>query len=235
MKAAQFNRFGCLVGPRDLMALADPHPGPGRTPDCGARGGRQRERRQEAQRPINRRAPAFLATRAPASTTRSAWVSWAWLSATGCSASPPRQAPRPSWQCCPNWVPMLPSLDFSAAAALPAAVETATRALDQLGVDSGCTLLVPVAIRSVGSAAVQLAAVRGAWGDRHPRAPARSHHYLRSLGVPARRDGYGGVERARAPTPRCWPRARRRRERRPARVPSSSPAARTTSSRSPTS
>ena len=43
----------------------------------------------------------------------------------------------------------------------PAAVETATRALDQLGAGSGSTLLVNGASGGVGSAAVQLAVVRG--------------------------------------------------------------------------
>jgi NADPH:quinone reductase-like Zn-dependent oxidoreductase len=41
-------------------------------------------------------------------------------------------------------------------------VETATHALDQLGVGSGSTLLINGASGSVGSAAVQLAVARGA-------------------------------------------------------------------------
>jgi len=60
------------------------------------------------------------------------------------------------------YAPIPPSLDFPGAAALPAAIETATRALDQLGAGSGSTLLVNGASGSVGSAAVQLAVVRGA-------------------------------------------------------------------------
>src|SRR4029079_14450086 len=54
-----------------------------------------------------------------------------------------------------------PSLDFPDAAALPAAVETATRALDQLGVGSGSTLLINGASGSVG-------------GPRAPSPPARA-------------------------------------------------------------
>ena len=61
-----------------------------------------------------------------------------------------------------DYAPIPPSLDFPGAAALPAAVETATRALDRLGVRSGSTLLVNGASGSVGAAAVQLALVRGA-------------------------------------------------------------------------
>lgn len=60
------------------------------------------------------------------------------------------------------WAPIPPSLDFAGAAALPSAVETAARALDQLGVREGSTVLINGASGSVGSAAVQLAVARGA-------------------------------------------------------------------------
>jgi hypothetical protein len=60
------------------------------------------------------------------------------------------------------YAPIPPSLDFPGAAALPAAIETAMRTLDALGVGSGSTLLVNGASGSVGSAAVQLAVARGA-------------------------------------------------------------------------
>src|ERR1700690_654265 len=63
------------------------------------------------------------------------------------------------------YAPIPPSLDFPAAAALPAAVETAARALDQLGVGDGSTLLINGASGSVGAAAVQLAGARGALAD----------------------------------------------------------------------
>src|SRR6202453_1999207 len=79
------------------------------------------------------------------------------------------------------YAPIPPALDFADAAALPAAVETATRALDQLGVGSGSTLLINGASGSVGAAAVQLAVVRGARviGTASPA----NHAYLRSLGA----------------------------------------------------
>jgi NADPH:quinone reductase-like Zn-dependent oxidoreductase len=54
------------------------------------------------------------------------------------------------------------SLDFAAAAALPAAIETAARALDQVGVKRRTTLLISGASGNVGSAAVQFAVARGA-------------------------------------------------------------------------
>jgi NADPH:quinone reductase-like Zn-dependent oxidoreductase len=97
------------------------------------------------------------------------------------------------------YAPIPPSLDFSRAAALPAAVETATRALDQLGVGSGSTLLINGASGSVGSAAVQLAVVRGARviGTASPA----NHEYLRSLGAEPVAYGEGLAGRVRALAP----------------------------------
>src|SRR5947208_13147284 len=60
---------------------------------------------------------------------------------------------------------MIPaSLDFVGAAALPVAVETATRALGLLGVRQATTLLVHGAAGGAGSSAVQLAHIRGVRG-----------------------------------------------------------------------
>ncbi|MFI6090447.1 NADP-dependent oxidoreductase [Streptomyces sp. NPDC051218] len=98
-----------------------------------------------------------------------------------------------------HYAPMPPSLDFAGAAALPAAIETATRALDQLGVGSGSTLLISGASGSVGSAAVQLAVARGARviGTASPV----NHDYLRSMGAEPVVYGQGLVERVRALAP----------------------------------
>jgi NADPH:quinone reductase-like Zn-dependent oxidoreductase len=80
-----------------------------------------------------------------------------------------------------TWCPLPASLDFASAAALPSAVETAARALDQLGVRAGSTLLINGASGSIGSAAVQFAVHRGARviGIASPA----THEYLRSLGA----------------------------------------------------
>ena len=58
--------------------------------------------------------------------------------------------------------PIPPSLGFVDAAALPVAVETATRGLDALHVGAGTMLLVNGATGGIGSTAVQLAVARGA-------------------------------------------------------------------------
>ncbi len=123
-----------------------------------------------------------------------------------------------------HYAPIPPSLTFAGAAALPAAIETATRALDQLGVGSGMNvrpeeaakrhqegqvsaaiqhggsaLLINGASGSVGSAAVQLAVVRGARviGTASPA----NHAYLSSLGAEPVAYGGGLVERVRALVP----------------------------------
>lgn len=98
-----------------------------------------------------------------------------------------------------HYAPIPPSLDFADVAALPAAIETATRALDQLGVSNGDTLLINGASGSVGSAAAQFAVVRGARviGTAGPA----NHDYLRSLGAEPVAYGEGLVERVRALAP----------------------------------
>jgi NADPH:quinone reductase-like Zn-dependent oxidoreductase len=98
-----------------------------------------------------------------------------------------------------SYAPIPPLLDFAGAAALPAAVETATRGLDQLGVASGSTLLINGASGSVGSAAVQLAMARGVRviGTASPA----NHDFLRSLGAEPVAYGEGLVERVRALAP----------------------------------
>jgi NADPH:quinone reductase-like Zn-dependent oxidoreductase len=80
-----------------------------------------------------------------------------------------------------DYAPIPASLDFAGAAALPVAVETATRTLDLLGVGQDTTLLVNGAAGAVGSSAVQLARLRGA--RVIGTASANNHEYLRSLGA----------------------------------------------------
>lgn len=98
-----------------------------------------------------------------------------------------------------TWVAVPASLDFADAAALPSTVETAARALDQLGVTKGSVLLINGASGSIGSAAVQFAVHRGARviGTGSPA----THDYLRSLGAEpvAYGDGMSGRVRAAAP------------------------------------
>jgi NADPH:quinone reductase-like Zn-dependent oxidoreductase len=83
--------------------------------------------------------------------------------------------------------PIPASLDFAGAAALPVAVETATRTLDLLGVGQDTIVLINGAAGAVGSSAVQLARLRGARviGTASPS----NHEYIRSLGAEPTRYG----------------------------------------------
>jgi NADPH:quinone reductase-like Zn-dependent oxidoreductase len=92
-----------------------------------------------------------------------------------------------------------PSLGFVDAAGLPVALETATRAIDQLGVRSESTLFINGASGGIGSTAVQLAAARGA--RVIGAASAANQNYLSLLGAEPVTYGEGMVERVRALAP----------------------------------
>jgi NADPH:quinone reductase-like Zn-dependent oxidoreductase len=98
-----------------------------------------------------------------------------------------------------NLVVKPPELSFPAAAALVAAGQTATGALQSLGVTAGDVLLVHGAAGSVGTLAVQLARLAGATviGTASPA----NHGYLRELGAAPVAYGEGVVEAVRAVAP----------------------------------
>ncbi len=97
------------------------------------------------------------------------------------------------------YAPIPASMDFVAAAALPVAVETAVRALDQLRVGDGDTVLINGASGAVGQAAVQLARQRGA---RVIGTASPGHQdLLRRLGAEATTYGDGLTERVRELAP----------------------------------
>jgi NADPH:quinone reductase-like Zn-dependent oxidoreductase len=80
-----------------------------------------------------------------------------------------------------NAVAKPPELDFPTAAALVAASQTASGALDELNVGKGDVLLVHAAAGSVGTMAVQLGRLRGATVVGTASPP--NHDYLRELGA----------------------------------------------------
>ncbi|WP_204285317.1 NADP-dependent oxidoreductase [Microbispora amethystogenes] len=93
------------------------------------------------------------------------------------------------------WAAKPPSMSWEEAGAAGTSVETATRALDRLGVRAGTTLLVDGASGGVGSVAVQLAAARGARviGTGRPD----SHAFIAALGAVPIAYGPGLAERVR--------------------------------------
>ncbi|WP_328861342.1 NADP-dependent oxidoreductase [Streptomyces sp. NBC_00306] len=99
-----------------------------------------------------------------------------------------------------SYAPKPAGLDWTAAAALPVATETAARVLALLGVRSGETLLVHGAAGVVGATAVQLAVAAGA--EVVGTASPANHDYVRSLGATPVAYGEGLVGRVRAVAPR---------------------------------
>lgn len=198
MKAARFSRFG---GPEvlEIVDLPDPHPEPGQIrisvraagvnpSDWKKRAGLMDE---ELPQTMGHEAAGVVDELGEGVTDVAVGDRVFGLSAEG--------AAQAELAVLDHYAPIPPSLDFAGAAALPVAIETATRALDQLGVGSGSSLLVNGASGSVGSAAVQLAVARGAHviGTASPA----NHDYLRSLGAEPVAYGEGIVERVRALAP----------------------------------
>ncbi|MGW1507364.1 NADP-dependent oxidoreductase [Streptomyces mirabilis] len=95
--------------------------------------------------------------------------------------------------------PIPASLGFIDAAGLPVALETATRALDQLGVTDGMSLFINGATGGIGSTAVQLAVARGA--RVIGAASAANQNYLRLLGAEPVTYGDGMTDRVRTLAP----------------------------------
>ncbi|WP_329182146.1 NADP-dependent oxidoreductase [Streptomyces sp. NBC_01477] len=198
MKAARYSRFG---GPEvlEIVDLPDPHPGPGQVRIAVRAAGVNPSDWKKREGQMEQDLPQTMGYEAAGVVDK-----------VGEGVADVALGDRVFGFCVEGaaqaelavlsyYAPIPPSLDFAGAAALPAAIETATRALDQLGVRSGSTLLVNGASGSVGSAAVQLAVARGAHvtGTASPA----NHEYLRSLGAEPVAYGQGLVERVRALAP----------------------------------
>jgi NADPH:quinone reductase-like Zn-dependent oxidoreductase len=198
MKAVRFSRFG---GPEvlEIVDLPDPHPGPGQVRIAVRAAGVNPSDWKKRKGLMDEELPQTMGHEA-AGVVDEIGEGVADVAVGdrvfGLSAEEGAQA---ELTVLSYYAPIPASLDFPGAAALPAAIETATRVLDQLGVGSGSTLLINGASGSVGSAAVQLAVDRGA--RVIGTASAANHEYLRSLGAEPVAYGEGLVERVRALAP----------------------------------
>ncbi len=99
-----------------------------------------------------------------------------------------------------HWAHKPDTVSFEVAGGLPVIVDTATRALDEVGVKSGETLLVSGAAGGTGSAVVQFARLRGI--SVIGTASVQKHDYLRGLGVLPTTYGPGLAERVRELAPK---------------------------------
>ena len=198
MKAAQFGRFG---SPEvlEIVDLPDPHPGPGEVRIAVRAAGINASDWKKRQGLMDQKLPQTLGYEAAGIVDElgdgvtDVAVGDRVFGASQYGASQADLA------VLSYYAPIPPSLRFAEAAALPAAVETAARALDQLRVKSGSTVLINGASGSVGRAAVQLAVARGARviGTGSPSA----HGLLRSLGAEPVAYGVGMADRVRALAP----------------------------------
>jgi NADPH:quinone reductase-like Zn-dependent oxidoreductase len=98
-----------------------------------------------------------------------------------------------------HWAHKPDDLSFEVAGGLPVIVDTATRALEEVGVKSGETLLVSGAAGGIGSAAIQFARLRGI--TVIGTASAQKHDYVRGLGAIPTTYGPGLAERVRELAP----------------------------------
>ncbi|MFJ5608703.1 NADP-dependent oxidoreductase [Streptomyces sp. NPDC093221] len=197
MKAARFSRFG---GPEvlEIVDLPDPHPGPGRiriaVRAAGLNASDWKKRKglmdEELPQTLGYEAAGVVDEVGEGVTDVAVGDRVFGLCAEG--------AAQAELAVLSFYAPIPASLDFAGAAALPSAVETAARGLDQLGVRGG-TVLVNGASGSVGAAAVQLAVARGARviGTASPA----NHDFLRSLGAEPVSYGDGLSDRVRALAP----------------------------------
>lgn len=97
------------------------------------------------------------------------------------------------------WAHKPDNVSFEVAGGLPVIVDTATRALDEVGVSSGQTLLASGAGGGIGSAIIQLARLRGVTviGTANPQ----KQDYLRGLGAIPTTYGPGLANRLREVAP----------------------------------
>ncbi|QDZ15187.1 NADP-dependent oxidoreductase [Humibacter ginsenosidimutans] len=198
MKAAQFSRFG---GPEvlEIVNLPEPHAGPGevrvrvRAAGVNASDWKKRSGQMDEGLPQTLGYEAAGVVDEIGDGVEGTRLGDAVVGMGGGGAA------QAEYAVLSTWVPIPDSLDFVGAAALPSTVETAARALDQLGVARDVTILINGASGSIGSAAVQFAVARGARviGTASPA----THDYLRSLGAEPVAYGEGMVERVRAIAP----------------------------------
>ena len=154
MKAARFSRFG---GPEvlEIVDLPEPHPGPGEIRIEVRAAGVNASDWKKRQGLMDQELPQTLGYEASGVVDEiGAGVSDVVVGDRVFGASP-YGAAQAELAVLSYWAPIPDSLDYAMSAALPAAVETAARALDQLGFTSGGTVLINGASGSIGSAAVR--------------------------------------------------------------------------------
>lgn len=198
MQAARFSRFG-TPDVLEIVDLPAPHPGPGevriavRAAGVNASDTAKRRGLMDPELPqtLGYEASGIVDELGPGVTDVA--IGDRVFGASPYGAAQAEYAVLSAWAAIPD------AVSFAEAAALPAAAETAARALDQLAVEPGQMLFINGASGNVGSAAVQLAVDRGirVVGS----AGAGSSSFLRSLGAEPVVYGPGMVDAVTAMSP----------------------------------
>ncbi|SIS09513.1 NADP-dependent oxidoreductase [Williamsia sterculiae] len=198
MRAVQFHRFG-TPDVLEVVDLPDPHPGPGEVRiavrAAGINASDWKKRRGEMDEGLPQTLgyeAAGVVDELGAGVTDAAIGDRVFgFSAGGCAQA--------ELAVLSEYAHIPPSLGFAEAATVPTSAETAARALDQLGVGDGATVLITGASGNIGGAAVQLAVARGARviGAGSPA----THDQLRAMGSEPVTYGDGMIDRARALAP----------------------------------
>ena len=180
MRAAQFSRFG---GPEvlEIVGLPDPHSGPAEIRIRVRAAGINASDWKKRQGLMDHQLPQTLGYEAAGVVDEIGDEVSGVAVGDRVFGACPYGAAQAELAVLSYWAPIPDSLDYASAAAIPAAAETAARALDQLGLTPGSTLLINGASGSVGGAAVQLAVERGVLviGTGSPA----THDALRYLGA----------------------------------------------------
>lgn len=198
MRAARFSRFG---GPEvlEIVDLPDPHPAAGEIRIKVRAAGINASDWKKRQGLLDQELPQTLGYEAAGIVDEIGEDVSGVAVGDRVFGAAPYGAAQAELAVLSDWAPIPDSLGYATSAAIPAAAETAARALDQLGVTAGSTVLINGASGSVGSAAVQLAVARGARviGTGSPG----THAVLRSLGAEPVAYGDGMPDRVRALMP----------------------------------
>ncbi len=198
MRAARFSRFG---GPEvlEIVDLPDPHPGPGEVRIMVRAAGINASDWKKRRGLMDQDLPQTLGYEAAGVVDEVGEGVLDVHPGDRLFGACPYGAAQAELAVLSYWAPIPDGLDDAEAAALPAAAETAARALDQLHATAGATVLINGASGSVGSAAVQFAVARGlrVIGTGSPA----THGALRALGAEPVAYGEGMAGRVRAIVP----------------------------------
>ena len=215
MRAVQFSRFGDPTV-LELVELPDPHPGPGEVRIRVAAAGMNASDWKKRQGLMDPELPQTAGYEASGTVDEVGDGVTDTAVGDRVFGASPYGAAQAGYAVLAYWAPLPAGLSDTEAAALPAAAETAARALDQLSVSEGDVLLINGASGSVGKRRRTARGLPRHHGHRHgkrriagPRGLAGRHRYhlrrgdVRSAPAPPHRRG--STSRSMSPATASFP------------------------------